>query len=145
MFSFHAVLLTAHILAALLTVGWLLTDALLLPPVIRSGNLPVLQWAGGHAGKIGPASSVVFLLGLWLVAYNKGIGFGDKWVGMAMTLFILATVNGAVFIGGTARKAGMKIAQGQPATAEANRVTLLGLLNLVFLILIVYLMVAKPT
>ena len=139
----HQVLLTAHILAAIVTIGWLNVTALLAPSVIRRGDLPVLGVMGMWAKKIGPVGSVVFLLGLWLVG-EGGATFSDGWVSASMLLFILATVNGSVLIGGAMRAAGAKIAAGQPATAEAGRVTLLGAVNALILVAITYLMVAKP-
>lgn len=139
------VLLTAHILIALMTLGWLITTELVAPVAIRRGDLPVLRFIGSIAPKLGPAAGVVFLLGIWLVLRAEdGIEFKDKWVSWSMLLFIVAMMNGSAFIGKTMRAAGQKIAGGQDAAAEASRVTLLAGINLVLLTTIVYLMVAKP-
>lgn len=139
------VLLTAHILAAIVTIGWLLTTALVAPMAIRRGDLPVLHHMGAVASKVGPAASLVLLLGIWLVVRaDDGIEFSDGWVGAAILLFIIAIVNGSVFIAGAEKAAGAKIAAGQPANAEASRVALLGAINAVIVIVLVYLMVAKP-
>jgi uncharacterized membrane protein len=64
---------------------------------------------------------------------------------MAIVLFVVATVNGAVFIGKAAERAVGKIEAGQPAADEARLVSMLAALNTVILVVIVYLMVAKPT
>jgi hypothetical protein len=67
MFTLRNVLLTAHILVAIFTIGWLIMDAIVLPGAIRSGQAGADRFAGSVAKKVGPASSLVLLLGIWLV------------------------------------------------------------------------------
>jgi hypothetical protein len=140
------VLLTAHILFAILTIGWLMTQAMVMPGAIRRGNAGAVRFGVQVAEKLGPAAGVVFLLGIWLVLRNgdDGIEFSDSWVGVSMLLFIVALVNGAVFIGRAEKTAAEKLEAGLDAPEEAKRVSMLGGINAVLLITIVYLMVAKP-
>jgi hypothetical protein len=140
------VLLTAHILVAMLTIGWLMTQAMLVPRAIRNANAGAVRFSVGAAEKLGPIAGSVFLLGIWLVlrSGDDGIEFKDGWVGAAMLLFIVAIVNGAVFIGGAEKRAAEKLEAGQPAPEEAKRVSMLAGINMVLLITILYLMVAKP-
>ncbi len=141
------VLLTAHILVAMLTIGWLMVDAVVLPRAMRTGQGEVVRFAESVARKLGPAAGLVLLLGIALVLRDSsdGIEFSTKWVGMAMALFVVAMVNGAVFIGGAARRAADKIDAGQSAADEARKVSMLAGINAVLLVVIVYLMVARPT
>ncbi|MDQ1713591.1 MAG: putative integral rane protein [Frankiaceae bacterium] len=140
------VLLTLHILFAIVTIGWLATQALLMPGAIRRGEAAFVRVGAKAAERFGPAASIVFLLGLALVLRDKHdlADFKDQWVSMSMLLFVVAIVNGAVFIGGAERRAAAKLATGTPAPEEATRVRLLGLLNITILTVIVWLMVAKP-
>jgi hypothetical protein len=147
MFNLRNVLLTAHILAAIVTIGWLSMQAMVIPGAIRRAQGPAVRFGATVARKVGPMASIVFLLGIWLVLRdaNDGIEFSDKWVGLAMVLFIVAIVNGAVFIGRAEERAADKLEAGEPAVAEGKRVAMLGGLNMLILTVIVYLMVAKPT
>lgn len=140
------ILLTLHILFAIITIGWLATQALLMPGAIRRGETAWVRVSAKAAEKFGPLASLVFFLGIALVLRQKDdyAEFKHTWVSMAMLLFIVAIVNGAVFIGGAEKRAAAKLAAGTPAPEEASRVRLLGSLNVVLLTTIVWLMVAKP-
>lgn len=146
MFNLHSVLLTLHVLVAIVTIGWLMMDAMVMPRAIRTGNVAALKFANSVAEKVGPAAGLVLVFGIWLVLRDAhdGIDFSTKWVGLGMALFILAMVNGAVFIAGAARRAVGKLEAGQDALAEAKRISMLGGLNAILLTVIVYLMVARP-
>jgi uncharacterized membrane protein len=140
------VLLTLHVLVAILTIGWLAMQAMLLPRAIRDGNAPVVRFANAAAEKIGPLAGLVFLLGLALVLRQKDdhAEFSHMWVSASMLMFVVAIVNGSVFINRTEKAAIAKLDEGQSAAAEAGRVAMLGGINVLLLVGIVYLMVAKP-
>jgi hypothetical protein len=140
------VLLTAHILVAIVTIGWLAMTSMVAPAAIRRGDLPVLHFIGSVASKVGPLAGLVFVLGLVLVLRQKDdyAEFSHTWVSVSMLLFIVAIVNGSVFIAKTERAAAEKIAAGMSAAGEAARVSMLGGLNMVLLTVITYLMIAKP-
>ncbi|HWL38207.1 MAG TPA: hypothetical protein VNQ77_18615 [Frankiaceae bacterium] len=140
------VLLAAHILVAIVTIGWLAMQSMLVPRAIRDGNAPVVRFANAAAEKIGPLSGLVFLLGLVLVLRRKDdyAEFSHTWVSVSMLLFIVAIVLGAVFINRAEKAALAKIEAGQSAAAEASRVAMLGGINMLLLITIVWLMVDKP-
>lgn len=142
----HKILLTAHILFAIVTIGWLAMQSMLMPRAIREGNAGFVRFGAGAAEKIGPIASVVFLLGLGLVLRQKDdyAEFDHTWVSVSMLLFIVAIVNGAVLIGRTEKAAAEKLDAGVPAPEEASRVAMLGGINMLLLTVITYLMVAKP-
>ena len=142
------VLLTLHIFFAIMTIGWLAMQSMVVPAMIRRGPASAGFVRGGanFAKRIGPMSSIVFLIGIGLVLRKSddGIEFSDTWVGLAMVLFIAATVIGAVFIGRAEERAADKLEAGQLANEEARTISMLGGLSTLFLLTIVYLMVAKP-
>lgn len=142
------VLLTLHIFVAIITIGWLAMQSMIVPGMIRRGpsSAAFVRAGAMMARKIGPASSLVFLLGIWLVLRDgdDGIEFSDGWVGAAMALFIVATVIGAVFIGRAEERAAEKLEAGQPALEEARTISILGGISTLILLTIVYLMVKKP-
>lgn len=140
------ILLTLHILLAIVTIGWLITQAMLMPRAIREGNAGAVRFGSRAAEKIGPASALVFLLGLALVLRKADdyAEFEHLWVNLSMTLFIVAIVNGSVLISRAERRAADRLEAGETATDEAKRVSMLGGINMLLLIAIVYLMVAKP-
>lgn len=139
------ILLTLHILFAMVTLGWLVTQAMLVPRAMREGNAGAVRFGAKAAAKLGPASILVFLLGVALVLRQKGdyAEFEHTWVNASMTLFIIAVVNGAVFIARQEKRAAQKLESGQSAAEEAKTVSMLGGVNMLLLLVILYLMVAK--
>jgi len=144
--TFHHVLLTAHIFFAVLIIGWLAMNSMIVPGAIRKGQAGFVAYAAGMSKKIGPTSTIVFFLGIWLVLRDKkdGIDFSDGWVSAAMLLFIVTAVIGAVFIGRAEHAAAEKLAAGENADAEARTISILGGISTLLLLVIVYLMVRKP-
>ena len=142
------VLLTAHILTAILTIGWLAMQSMITPGMIRRGpaSAAYVRASAEAAKKIGPASVLVFLLGIWLVLRDGDdlADFDKAWVSVSMLLFIVAAVIGAVLIGRAEESAAAKLEAGQPALDEARRISMLGGISTLILVTITYLMVAKP-
>lgn len=142
------VVLTAHILFALVTIGWFATHGMLLPAIIRRGSdsAGFLRVSVGLSKKVGPMSGLVLLLGLWLVFRdgNDGIDISDGWVGGAIAIYVVTAVIGAVFMGRAEQAALDKLSAGQRADDEARTMSILGGISMLLLVVIVYLMVAKP-
>lgn len=142
------ILLTAHILTAILTVGWLAMQSMVTPGMIRRGpsSASYVRASSAFAKKIGPMSGLVFLLGIWLVLRQKDdfAEFEHAWVSISMLLFIVTAVLGAVFIGRAEERAADKLEAGQTALDEARTISVLGGISTVMLVVITYLMVAKP-
>lgn len=142
------VLLTAHILVAILTIGWLAMQSMIVPGMIRRGpsSAGYVRASAGVAKKLGPASGLVFLIGIWLVLRDDEDlhDMGDTWVSISMLLFIVAAVVGAVFIGRAEERAAAKLEAGQTALDEARTISMLGGISTLILVVITYLMVAKP-
>lgn len=142
------ILLTAHILTAILTVGWLAMQAMIVPGMIRRGpsSAGYLRGSANAAKKIGPASGLVFLLGIALVLRQKDdhAEFSHTWVSLSMLGFIVAAVIGAVLIGRAEESAAAKLEAGQNADDEASKIAMFGGISTLILVAITWLMVAKP-
>jgi len=142
------VLLTAHILSAVLIIGWLAMQSMVIPGVIRRGpsGAGFVRASADLSKKIGPASFLVFVLGLALVLRQKDdyAEFKHAWVNLSMLLFIVTAVIGAVFIGRAEERAAEKLEAGETALDEARTISILGGVSTLMLTAIVWLMVDKP-
>ncbi|MEO6714646.1 MAG: DUF2269 family protein [Mycobacteriales bacterium] len=140
------ILLVLHIFAAILILGALIFMDMIVPGLVRGGreNLPALRKLESLGRVFGPSSGIVFLLGVALVLRNKVYDFSDVWISAAMGLFVVAAVIGSVPMGRTMSTAITKIDEGHPADGEASRLGMLGAINILIMLTIVYLMVAKP-
>ena len=139
------VLLFLHIAAAILILGSLMFMDMLTPGLVRGGrdNLPILRKFLQLSRVFGPSASIIFLIGIALVIRGE-FHWGDPWIGASMLLFIVAAVLGAVPHAKTLESAIGKLEDGHPADAEASRLSVLGGAGIVIVLVIVYLMVAKP-
>ena len=142
----HKILLTLHVLFAVLIIGPLALLDLVGPMAIKRGadELPVLRWGHRIAKALGPASSAVLVLGLILVWHSDGVEIGDTWVILAIILFIVAAVLGGAIGGKVYESAIGKLERGESAAAEASKAQLIGLVNFVVLVCVIWLMFDKP-
>jgi hypothetical protein len=140
------ILLFLHIAAAIIIVGGISFLGMIVPGMVRGGReyLPALRRLSSLGRVFGPSSGIVFLLGIVLVIRDKAIDFSDSWVGISMVLFIIASALGGGPTAKTLETAISKIEEGHPADAEASRLGMLGGINVLIVLVIVYLMVAKP-
>jgi uncharacterized membrane protein len=104
-----------------------------------------IEWIGNRA--LLPAGLGVLVLGV-LMVLDGAWSFGDDWIVIALGLFAVTFLAGAVFFGPEAGRIGKLIdAEGpeQPAVqARIRRILALSRADLVLLYLIVYDMVLKP-
>lgn len=103
----------------------------------------MIRWIHKTMKLIGPMSSAVLIMGLILVA-REGADIGDGWVIAAIVLFLAAAIIGTVPTGKAYEAAIAKIEAGQSAAAEATRARVLGGINFLILITIIFLMFDKP-
>lgn len=138
-------LLFLHIAAAILILGSLIFMDMIVPGMVRGGReyLPALRKLHALGRVFGPSAFIVFLLGVGLVL-KTNYEFSETWIGLSMLLFVVAAVNGAVFIGKTLTSAIGKIGEGHDVDAEAKRLGMLGGINILVFLAITYLMVVKP-
>ncbi|HWL38206.1 MAG TPA: DUF2269 family protein [Frankiaceae bacterium] len=149
MLNLRNVLLTAHILAAIVTVGWLALQSMVVPGLIRRGpeNAGYVRGSASVARKAGPLSGLVFVLGLWLVLRDgdDALDFSEPWISASMLIFIVTAVLGGAVGGKAEQRAADKLAAGQTALDEARTLSIVGAVDMLLLVVIVWLMVAKPS
>jgi uncharacterized membrane protein len=139
------VLLYLHIVVAFLTLGPLVLFDIVLPGVVRRGDLGAVRLIERVSGILGPLTALILLLGLALVGQKGGYSFSDRWIIAAIVIYVVLVVNGAVVLTGLGKKAVGKLEAGGSAEAEAAKLRMFGAVNIVFFFVILWLMVAKPS
>ena len=135
-----------HIGVALVSLGPLLLFDMLVPATVRAGNTPVVRWLSRRVRVLGRVTVLVALLGIVLVVRddNDPYTFSEGWISASLALYILVAINAVAVLDPTVARAADRLEAGQSADAEANRLRLFGALNIVGVLLILWLMVAKP-
>jgi uncharacterized membrane protein len=104
------------------------------------------EYTGTHL--IMPATMLLLLLGIAMVAYSPVYGFTQTWILLAFAGFAATFVTGAFVIGPTSGRIGGLIERDGPASPEAQalirRVFAVSRIDLVVLLLVVADMVFKP-
>jgi uncharacterized membrane protein len=146
-------LLFLHILAAIVWVGGAIMLNVLNTRNIRSGDPARLatsaretEWVGTRL--IAPTTLVLLVLGLVMVGVNEAWTIGQLWIILALVLFAITFATGAFFLGPEAGRIGKMIeergAEDPEVRHRLRRVVLVGRIDLVTLIVIVWDMAVKP-
>src|SRR6188472_4042249 len=105
----YNVLLYVHIVCGVIWVGGAVTLQVLGILASRSKDSTDLPRVGRYAEFVGsrvfiPASLILFIAGVVMVlqAWN----FGQLWVALAVALWIVSALTGAIYLGPTAKKVG---------------------------------------
>lgn len=138
------VLLWLHIIVALVTIGPFLLFDLLTPALVRAGNAPVLRAFERMTKVLGPLTMLIALAGIALVVHNDGYHFSQGWIIGGLVGFVLIVAIGIGILGTSVGRAVERIEAGEDASAEATRLRVFGTVNIVIILTIVWLMVAKP-
>jgi uncharacterized membrane protein len=95
-----------------------------------------------------PASGIVLLMGIAMVAYSPGVGVRETWVWLGLVGYAATFVTGALFIGPTAVKLGKMVAAEGPDAPGVRplmtRIFAISRIDQVVLLLVVADMVFKP-
>ena len=144
-------LMFLHVLAAMIWVGGGVALALFAKQVLRSGERAAIARFVGSLRLLGPlmfapALLAVLGLGIWLVLDSDAWDFGQTWVWLALTLFAVAFLVGAVFQSRAAISAQRAAADGGnvEAARQLRRWTSGMGVILVLLIVVTWDMVIKP-
>ena len=149
----YNVLLFVHILAAIVWVGGALTIDVLASRAVRSGDPSRIGTMSREAGFVGqriiaPTSVVLLAMGLWMVAVNDAWTIGQAWIIIALVVFGLTFLAGALFFGPESGRLEKAIAERGADDPEVHRrfrrIMAVSRLDLVLLILVVADMVFKP-
>ena len=140
-----------HVLAAIIWVGGAFYAQLLAIQIQRSADPDEIPKFGRRAESIGtrvfiPASIVLFLAGAYLVTQRWS--FSQAWVSIAIALWLLSVLMGALYLGPRSKRIGELFAAEGPGSATGralvDRVFLVSRLELLSFAVIVFLMVVKP-
>lgn len=138
------ILLWLHIVVAVVTMGPFILFDLLAPGLVRARNVPVLRMFEQATKVLGPMTLLIALAGIWLVADNDGYHFKQGWISGGIAGYVLIVAIGVGILGTASKRAIERIEAGEDASAEASRLRLFGIVNVVLILGIVWLMVAKP-
>jgi uncharacterized membrane protein len=147
----YQLLLYVHIVCAVIWVGGAFYSQLLALRVTRSDDPADLPKLGRNLEFLGqrvflPAAVLLFIAGAAMVANRWS--FGQTWVAVAVALWILSAVAGAVYLGPRTKTVSELFEREGPtstaATALMDRLFLVSRLELVSFAIIIAMMVFKP-
>jgi uncharacterized membrane protein len=147
----YELLLTLHILAAVIWVGGAFVFQILVTRADRSDEPVVMEHMVREAEFVGtrtfvPASLLLILSGFGLLA--EGDWAFEPWLGFALAIWAASFLSGALFLGPeSGRVAALIDAQGVTATAVRERIARLHLISRIelgLLLLVVIDMAVKP-
>ena len=138
------VLLWLHIIVAFVTIGPFLLFDILAPGFVRAGNAPVLRGLERLTKILGPLTSLIALAGIALVVHSDGYHFSQGWIIGALAGYVVIVAIGIGILGTATTRAAERIEAGEDASAEARRLRVFGTVNIVVILAILWLMVAKP-
>ena len=140
-----------HILCAVTWVGGAFYAQLLAIRVSRSPDPSDLPKLALHLEYLAtrvfiPASVILFLAGLYMTTQRWA--FQQTWVSIAIVLWLVSALTGAIYLGPRVKKIGLLYQAEGPVSvggrALLDRVFLVSRLELVSFLVIIALMVAKP-
>lgn len=150
--TLYEFLLFAHITFVAI---WLGGDAMIQVFAIRAraagparmGELLTdVEWIGNRV--LVPSALLVVVFGVWMVLKEPAWEFSQFWITAALMVFIASFLVGAVFLGPESGRIGRLMEARGPDDPEVQsrirRVLMVSRIELVFLILVVLDMVAKP-
>lgn len=152
MSTLYNILKFLHVSAVIIWLGAIITVAVLFARLAREREIGALQFLARQAefvgrALIGPAAVVAVLAGGALV-WEMGIGM-PAWAWWGVIGFFLSLTLGAGLMQRTGRKLGAVVASPNPDAAAIDglqrRLRLLGTVNIIVLLSVVWAMVAKPT
>jgi uncharacterized membrane protein len=140
-----------HILAAIVAVGTNVTYFVWLSYARRheAAAAPVLDGIKRIDSRLAnPAYAVLPIAGI-LMVLDGGLGFSTFWIALAIGLYVLVGAMAGLVFSPSLRKQAAMAEAGETGTAAyadaAKRTVVTGALTMVPILVIVYLMVMKPT
>lgn len=137
------VVLWLHILAGFLTLGPLILFDVVGPMAVRRRDAAAARFLHTLAGRLGPMTLLIPVLGLALVA-EGGYRLSDRWIVAALVVYALMVANGIGLIGRNLGLAADRLEAGEDVAAALSRMLAFGGINIVLFLVALWLMVAKP-
>ena len=148
----YNVLKFLHVLSIIAWIGGIFTMLLLNRLFAKAGEPSAMRTLGQQGAALSmrvfmPAMLTAVITGVGMVQVAD-IGFGSLWIVWGLVGLAASFILGGVLTGGTARKLGRQLANGEidmaGAAAVQRRLLLFATLNLLLLLSIVWAMIAKP-
>jgi hypothetical protein len=142
-FNERNIVLFAHIVAAILSIGPVTVAASIFPRSLLQGEWQVARAMHRITSRYGPVHLLILFFGLWLAWRFHWFKFA--WVSWAIGLFVLAAVTMVVLVEPEQKRL-LAREGGEPVSKrELTKVrTLTGIYGLLW-VTILYLMIAKPS
>jgi len=150
--SLYEVLKFVHVMAAIVWIGGATFHIYASTQLAGASSTVELRWAevGEASGQhyYMPASVVTLLAGVGMVLATDTIGFGEAWILLGFAGIVASAVIGAVFIERASRDMAVELQSDVPDPGElaglASRIRTLSLVDVSFLTVVVWAMVARP-
>lgn len=145
-------MLYIHIVTAVIWVGGAFFVQVIAIRVSRSDDPADLPRFARHVEAVGnlvfvPAAALLFVSGVVMTA--QAYGFGQTWIALAIVLWVLSAVAGAVYLAPRIKRAVRLFETEGPTSATARQLTrrmfLVSRLELVGFAVVIALMVFKPS
>lgn len=146
----HTLLVVLHVLAAVIFVG----PAMLLPwlgeRALRERDGDRVHQIGRRCMLFNALTLIAALFGAVATVTSDRYSFGDAWLVIASTLYVVAVVNGAAVIPGVLARIGKELLDahgaldGEVLERHRGRLVALAGLNLVFYTAVIVLMAWRP-
>jgi uncharacterized membrane protein len=141
-----------HVLAAVVWVGGNLTLQILSTRIVRENDAAKAADFAGHIEWVGTriftaASLLLVILGVWMVIDAPAWTFGQFWILAALVMFGYSFLSGLLYLGPKSAQLKKMLSTEGPSertSALMRRMFIVGRIELVLLILIVFDMVLKP-
>ena len=142
-----------HVLAAVVWLGGNATTQVYAIRAMRTDDpqriatfAKEVEWVGSHI--FAPSSFVLAALGFGLVADGPW-SMGDAWVSFGLAVWLVSALTGALFLGPEAGRINRVVAEKGIESAEAQRrirrIFTISRVELLLLVLVIFVMVMKPT
>lgn len=148
----YTILKFVHVIAIAIWFGGIVTMLILNRLLVAKGESAAMQGLGRIGAILSktlfmPAVGVTLLTGLGMVHVGD-LDYGALWISWGMGGLVASFVIGGVFTGGAARKLGQAVARGEidaaGIAAAQRRILIFAVTNVLILLSIIFVMVAKP-
>lgn len=153
--TWYELLLSLHILSAALYIGSTLAITVISYRLLAVGSPAFREFvpaAGWWASRAHPGAAVVLLLTAILMILDADLSFGDLWITLALTGWLIAGFIGGNLVGQTAKRLETQLAGdggagaplGDASRELAGKFLLYARLETAVLVLVLFDMVVKP-
>ena len=148
----YTILKFVHVVSIAAWFGGLVTMLLINRMLASAGEMAATQSVGRLGAKFGtrfflPALIVTLVTGIGMVQVGE-LSFGLTWIIWGIAGMVASFIIGGVLTGGAARKLGQRAARGEidaaGIAAAQQRIYMFAMLNIIVLLSVIYVMVAKP-